>query len=237
MADEDQIGRMKQRAAEAALALVEPGTVVGLGSGSTAALFIAALGRSLADGTLRGVVGVPTSLASAELAQAAGIPLTDFSEVEACALTIDGADEVAPDLSLVKGLGGALLREKVVAQNSRRLVIIADAGKKVDCLGTHAPLPVEVTPFGQDASRRFLAALGCEPTLREADGRPFVTDNGNLIYDCRFENGIADPPALARQLEDRAGVVQHGLFLGLAERAIIATPGGVETLGRVDRRL
>jgi ribose 5-phosphate isomerase A len=193
-----------------------------LGSGSTAALFIAALGRALAEGSLADIRGIPTSRASADLAAAADIPLTDFEHVDRCRLTIDGADEIGPELALVKGLGGALLREKIVAQNSDELVIIADAGKVVDKLGTKSPLPVEVTPFGQHATRRFLESLGCRPELRDAGGKPFVTDNANLIYDCHFAGGIADPAALARQLEERAGVVQHGLFLNIAAAALIA---------------
>ena len=228
MADDPQ-REMKQRAADAALALIGPGMVVGLGSGSTAALFIAALGRAVRAGTLSGVRGIPTSEASDRLARDAGIELIDFRQAARCDLTVDGADEVAPDLGLVKGLGGALLREKVVAQNSGRLVIIADAGKRVDRLGTHSPLPVEVTKFGLPATLRFLESLGCSPAVR-GGSEPYLTDNGNLICDCRFEGGIGDPADLAAALSGRAGVVEHGLFLGLAERALIAGPGGVEEL-------
>ena len=221
---------MKQRAADAALEHVTSNSVVGLGSGSTAALFIAALGDKLKAGTLTGIRGIPTSEDSDRLARENGIELTGFKQVGRCDLTVDGADEIAPDLSLVKGLGGALLREKIVAQNSARLIIIADAGKRVDKLGTKSPLPVEVTKFGLPATIRFLEGLNCKPVVRDDDGQPFVTDNGNLICDCHFDGGIYDPDALADTLAAQAGVVEHGLFLGLAERALIATPDGVDEL-------
>lgn len=220
------IDEMKQKAADAALALVRSDTILGLGSGSTAALFIRSLGQALANGTLTNITGLPTSRASADLAKEAGIPLTDFATAERCALTIDGADEIDDDLRLIKGLGGALLREKLVAQNSDVLVIIADDSKRVTKLGTNAPLPVEVTPFGHAATRRFLADIG-DPKLRGGDADPYVTDNGNLIYDVHFANGIADATPLAAALSARAGIVEHGLFLGLADKALVATAEGV----------
>lgn len=226
----------KERAADAALQFVEPGMVVGLGSGSTAHLFIQRLGQRLRDGSLPGVRGVPTSRDSERLARQGGIPLTSFSEVERCDVTIDGADEIDARLNLIKGLGGALLREKIVAQNSRRLVIIADTSKKVAVLGTRGPLPVEVLPFALETSERFLRSLGCVPELRlDDDGKPYVTDNGNHIFHCRFES-IGDPVSLDRKLHSRAGIVETGLFLDLTSTVVLAGPESVEIRHRGETR-
>lgn len=223
---------MKQRAAEAALAHVNSGMTVGLGSGSTAARFIEALGRALAEGRFADVRGIPTSEASGQLAQRAGIPLTSFADVRACDVVVDGADEIDPNLNLIKGLGGALLREKVVAQNSRRRVIIADVGKLVHRLGSRSALPVEVTEFGMERQTDFFRDVGGEPTLRLAEGAvPFRTDNGNVIFDVAF-GPIADPYELEVTLLRRAGVVQTGLFLDLADEVIVASADGVETRRR-----
>ncbi len=220
-------------AAEAALERCSSGMIVGLGSGSTAALFIQALGRALTDGKLRDIVGVPTSLQSDRIAREAGIPIAGFDEVESCDLTVDGADEVCPNLDLIKGLGGALLREKIVASNSRQLVIIVDAGKKVPKLGTRSPLPVEVTQFGHEVQHRFLAKLGGTPKLRcNPTGNAFVTDNANVIYDCHFEHGIDDTHALHRRLIEQVGVVEHGLFLKMADLVLVADETRVEVLER-----
>ena len=222
----------KLAAAAAAADRVESRSVLGIGSGSTAALFIAELGRRLADGKLHHVCGIPTSRESEQLAQTAGIPLTTFADEPHCDLTVDGADEVSPDLDLIKGLGGALLREKVVAQNSRRLLIIADGSKTVAHLGEKGPLPVEVAVYGYESQFRFLMGLGCEPVLRHrADGMPFVTDNGNYIYDCRFGR-IADPAELNVTLLRRAGVVETGLFLGIADTILVADADGVREMKR-----
>ena len=147
-------------------------------------------------------------------------------------VTIDGADEVDPELRLIKGLGGALLREKIVAAASAELVIVADASKLVERLGTKAPLPVEVDPFGEPIQLGFLRALGCEPVLRMAGGAPLVTDGGNHVLDCRFPSGIPDPEALERALALRPGIVESGLFLGMATAAVIAGEGGVEVRHR-----
>ncbi len=221
----------KQLAAEAALSFVHSGMVVGLGSGSTARLFIAALGQALDGGKLRDIRGIPSSQRSGQQAQSLGIPLVSFAQCPVIDLTVDGADEVDPQLNLIKGHGGSLLREKIVAQNSRKLLIVADAGKKVSCLGTRFPLPVEVTPFGFESHVPFLRSLGAEPALRTIDAKPFVTDNGNFIYDCRFAR-IDDPAALQSALRQRAGLVECGLFIGLAQIALIATEKDVETLSR-----
>lgn len=222
----------KEHAARAALAHVRSGMTLGLGTGSTAKVFIDLLGAELRAGRLHGIRGVPTSVASDHQAQGLGIELTDFDRVARCDLTVDGADEIAPDLTLIKGLGGALLREKVVAQQSERLIIIADDGKLVPALGTKAPLPVEVTPFAKAVCQRFLSGQGCTPVLRTAaDGRPFVTDNGNLIFDCRFA-AIADPAALDRTLRSHAGVVETGLFVGIASLALVGTADGAREMRR-----
>ena len=212
----------KQRAAEAAMKYVKDGMVVGLGTGSTADLFLQALAAALKDGRVRNVRGVPTSRQSERRAQHLGIPLTTLCECPHPDVTIDGADEVAPNLDLIKGLGGALLREKMVAQDSKKLVIIADAGKAVTRLGTKAMLPVEVVQFAHEAQEAFLRSLGAAPALRRVSDTPFVTDNGNYIYDCRFPAGIDAPARLDLALRRRAGVVETGLFVGMAHVALVA---------------
>ena len=222
----------KQRAGEAALAHVKDGMIVGLGTGSTAKYFIEAVGRALREGKLRDVRGIPTSVNSEKLARDAGLPVLTFAQTSKIDVTVDGADEIAPDLTLIKGLGGALLREKLVAQNSAKLIIIADASKLVTKLGTKCALPVEVTPFGQEASERFLRDQGCTPALRRgAGGEIFVTDNGNYIFDCKFTE-IADPRELNQKLAIRAGIVESGLFIDLAQMAIIADDQATWTIAR-----
>lgn len=206
---------------------VRSGMIVGLGTGSTADQFLQSLSSAIQAGTVRDIRGVPTSRQSERRAEALGIPLGTLAQFPRPDVTIDGADEVAPNLDLIKGLGGALLREKIVAQNSRQLVIIADASKSVARLGTHSMLPVEVVPFAHEVQEPFLRSLGATPTLRRAaDGAVFVTDNGNYIYDCRFPNGIEQAKALETSLRLRAGVVETGLFLGLARVALVADENG-----------
>ena len=222
----------KQRAAEAAVSYVSDGMVVGLGTGSTADFFLVALAGALKSGKLKGLRGVPTSRQSEKRALELGIPLATLAECPTPDITIDGADEVDPQLNLIKGLGGALLREKVVAQNSRKLVIIADSGKTVRHLGERSPLPVEVTIFGHEVQAPFLTKLGCRPTLRRAaGGEIFVTDNGNYIYDCKFAERF-DAVKTEQKLKSRAGVVETGLFLGIAEVVLIGTEDVVETRNR-----
>jgi ribose 5-phosphate isomerase A len=222
----------KQLAAESALTYIRSGMVVGLGTGSTARLFIAALGTALQSGRLKDIRGIPTSKRSDEQGRSLGIPIITHAQSPMADVTVDGADEVDPRLDLVKGLGGALLREKIVAQNSRKLVIVADASKKVAYLGMHAPLPVEVAQFGFESHVPFLRSLGAEPVLRKGEGdRPYVTDNGNFIYDCRFAR-IEDPRGLETKLKSRAGLVETGLFVGMASVVLIATDKDVETLVR-----
>ena len=223
----------KQAAAEAAIKYVQSGMIVGLGTGSTADYFIIALANALKSGTLRDIRAVPTSKQSERRAHELNIPLASLAQCPLSDVTIDGADEVAPNLDLIKGLGGALLREKVVAQNSKKLVIIADEGKVVSRLGTKSPLPVEVTQFGYETQENFLRSLGTQPKLRIGPGgMVFVTDNGNYIYDCHFEGGIPDAGVFETAIRHRAGIVETGLFLGMAAVAIIGSDKGVREMKR-----
>lgn len=218
----------KRVAGEAAVKWVESGTTVGLGTGSTAIWAIRKLGALITSGDLGDIVAVPTSRASAHAAAELGIPLTTLEEVSHIDLTIDGADEVDPDLNLVKGGGGALLHEKIVAQATRREVIVVDSAKPSACLGTKHELPVEIVPFAAAIETDFLASLGAKVVLRRSDdGQPFVTDEANHILDCDF-GPIADLDKLDAQLHARAGIVEHGLFLGLTADLLIAGPDGVE---------
>jgi ribose 5-phosphate isomerase A len=223
----------KQQAAEHVLEYVQSGMALGLGTGSTAKHLLYGVAARLRDGRLRDVVGVPTSEATAALAKELGIPLVTLEARPQLDLAIDGADEIDPALNAIKGLGGALLREKIVAASAQRFVIVGDETKLVARLGTRAPVPVEVIPFGLPLCERRLAALGCVPALRRnpGDGAPFRTDEGNVILDCRFE-AIDDAPALAAAVSAIPGVVEHGLFLGMAAFALVAGPAGVRTLMR-----
>lgn len=222
----------KQQAAAEAIKLVVPGMKLGLGSGSTAACFVDLLGARVRAGLT--VLCVPTSEATRRQAEALGIPLTTLDATPFLDLTIDGADEIDPELRLIKGGGGAHLREKIVAMASERLVVIADQTKRVERLGRF-PLPIEVVEFGVGSTLSLIEALaadaGCHGaiTRRMAGGAPFRTDGGNLVLDCAF-GGIGDPEALAAALEMIPGVVEHGLFLGVCDTAIIAGPGGIEVL-------
>ncbi|MGP9822209.1 ribose-5-phosphate isomerase RpiA [Salinarimonas sp. NSM] len=225
---------LKRDAAARALALVEPGMRLGLGTGSTARHFVALLGARVRGGL--DVVGVPTSEATRAQAEAEGIRLATLDEFPELDLTVDGADELDDALNLVKGGGGALLREKIVAAASRRMVVIADASKRVATLGAF-PLPIEVVPFGLGATRRAveraIAAAGASGTLglrNATDNSPYVTDGGHFILDAQLGR-IEAPDALAAALATIPGVVEHGLFLGLATGAVIATEGGLVTLG------
>jgi len=211
---------LKRAAAYAAAELVQDGMIVGLGTGSTAAFALHALARRHQQG-LR-FVGIPTSERTAARAKALGIPLTSFTPHRQIDLTIDGADEVERGtLSLIKGLGGALLHEKIVASNSRRLAIIVDGAKLVDRLGTQAPVPVEAVAFGLEATQTRLEALGADANLRvSAAGQPFVTDSGNRILDCNF-GPIADPARLEERIRRLVGVVDSGLFIGRAGRSLL----------------
>jgi ribose 5-phosphate isomerase A len=219
----------KEAAARASLRYVKDGQVVGLGTGSTAAFFIRLLAEQVKNG-LR-IRGIPTSDRSRELALGLGIPLTTLDECQEIAVTVDGADEVDPQLRLIKGGGGAMLREKVVASASRELVIVADATKRVPVLGKF-PVPVEVTRFAQALVAKKIAALGAEVRLRlKPDGTPCVTDENNHILDCSFGQ-IRDVDGLARRLSDMPGAVEHGLFIGMASTVIFAGGGEVTELHR-----
>jgi ribose 5-phosphate isomerase A len=219
----------KEAAARASLQFVKEGQVVGLGSGSTATHFIKLLGEKVKNG-LR-IRGIPTSVRSRELAESLGIPLTTLDECQEIAVTVDGADEVDPQLRLIKGGGGALLREKIVASATKQMVVVADATKQVQRLGKF-PLPVEVIRFAQALVAKRITALGAEVGLRtQTDGRPYVTDENNHILDCRFGE-IPDPDQLARQLSDMPGVVEHGLFIGMASVVLFARGNHIVELRR-----
>lgn len=224
---------LKRDAARRALGWVESGMRVGLGTGSTVAHFLDALGERVRSGALTRIVGVATSVRTEQRARELGIALAELHEAQPLDVTVDGADEVDPGLDLVKGLGGALLREKMVAQASRGLVIMVDESKRVPRLGTRAPLPVEVTRFGWRAHVSFLEELGCEPVLRLGpDGSPYLTDNGNHVLDCRFPAGMDNPGVVEEALRRRAGVVETGLFLSMATAVVVAGADGVGVLER-----
>ncbi len=220
----------KRVAGEHAATLVRGGMVVGLGTGSTAVHAVRALGRRVREEGLD-IKGVPTSQATAREAKRQGIALTTLEDNPRVDLTIDGADEVDSGLTLIKGRGGALLREKIVAQASKRVVVICDPSKIVTRLGK-APLPVEVLPFGWMATRAHLKRLPSRARLREKDGSPFVSDNRNYIIDCQFRQ-IADPAQLEEDINTIAGVVENGLFVGLAHTVIVGSADGtVQVLKR-----
>lgn len=224
---------LKQRAAIAAVAEVEDGMVLGLGSGSTAMLAVEALAARIAAEGLR-ISGIPTSEQTAALARRLGVPLTGFAEHRRIDLTIDGADQVeVGSLNLIKGLGGALLREKIVAAASDRMLVVVDRSKVVDRLAGQTALPVEITSFGWQSVMGRLADLQGAPVLRtRPDGEPFLSDGGNHIADCSFGEALADPAALQRRLRDIVGVIETGLFIGLASRVIVGATDGIEILER-----
>lgn len=227
---------LKRLAADYAVQQVSSGMALGLGSGSTMAYVIEALGQLLAAGTLERMVGVPTSEATARQASQAGIPLTTLEDHPQLDLAIDGADEVDPDLNLIKGLGGALLREKLVALAARRVLIVVDESKRVDRLGSKAPLPVEVLPFGWSLHLPLLERLGATAQLRtDGPGQPYVTDNGNYILHCAFDEAIPDAYIVAEALDTQTGIIEHGLFLAVATEVCVATAEGIEQLTRGPR--
>lgn len=223
---------LKEKAAQQALSYVHDGMVVGLGTGSTAARFVDALGQQIRDAALTDIVGIATSDSTAERARAAGIPLANLSDSLRLDLAVDGADEVDPALNLVKGLGRALLREKIVAIYADRFVVIVDESKLVPRLG-RGPLPVEIVPFAAEAHVRWLRGLGCRAELwRQADGSPVMTDNSHYLARCWFPEGIGDPHALAQVMASRAGIVEHGLFLDMADCVIVSGSAGIRVLER-----
>jgi ribose 5-phosphate isomerase A len=219
----------KRAAGEAAVALVKEGNIVGLGTGSTAKYAILKLGDMAQDGFE--VRGVPTSIATANLAKEHGIPLTSLEEFPEIDLTIDGADEVDPHLDMIKGMGGALFREKLVAAASKKVAIAVDASKLVKKLGSRVPVPVEVHPFGWKVSKARLEALGGAPELRVAGGATVRTDNDNYLLDTRFKS-IRDPAALEREINNVPGVLENGLFVRLASVVFVADAKGVQKRAR-----
>ena len=225
---DEQKQQEKHAVAAYAAAMIEPGMVVGLGSGTTSTLFIELLGRRVQTEGLR-IRGIASSQASETLARSLGIPIVDFATCPEIDLNVDGADEIAPGLALIKGGGGALLREKIVASAAKRFAVIADASKRVDVLGRF-PLPVEVIPMAAPLVARRLQALGLRPRVRPAaNGAPgdYITDEGNLLLDCGSD-GLHDPERMSAQIREIVGVVEHGLFLGMATVALIAHDGRVE---------
>ena len=224
---------LKKLAGERAADFVKSGMVVGLGSGSTAAFAVIRIGEKLHDGLLSDIVGIPTSRATEKLAQQWGIPLTSLHDQPRIDLTIDGADEVDPQLNLIKGGGGALLREKIVAHASRQEIIVVDAAKLVNRLGQGFLLPVEVIPFGWNICAAELDKLGCPPRLRMQGDHPYVTDEGNYILDCRLPV-VTDLPSLECSMNNIPGVVENGLFLGYADLVVVGTPMGARFLGSLE---
>ncbi len=223
------INALKQQAGEYAADLVESGMVIGLGTGSTAIFATRRIAQRLRSGDLRDIAAVPTSLATEAAAIELGIPLTTLAERPRVDITIDGADEVDPDFNLIKGGGGAHLREKIVAQATERLVIVVDESKLSQQLGANWPVPVEVIPFNWESQAEYLRRLGGAPALRMAGGEPFHSDQGNIILDCDF-GPIAEPAALDARLNARAGIVEHGLFIGMARDVVVSGAGGLRHL-------
>jgi ribose 5-phosphate isomerase A len=225
------IEALKQQAAERAVDVVQSGMVVGLGTGSTAVFAVRRIGALLAEGRLQRIVGIPTADVTAREAQRAGVPLGTLDQHPVVDITIDGADEIDPQLNLIKGLGGALLREKIVAAASRRFIVVADESKRVEQLGTRAPVPVEVVPFARRPVAGYLTSLGARVVERRQQGETFITDEGNIILDCHFP-GLLNPPEMAQLIRAQPGVVEHGMFLGMATEAIVAGARGVLVLER-----
>jgi ribose 5-phosphate isomerase A len=229
-----EINHYKKQAALRAVEFVSSGMILGLGYGSTAAFAVQAVGKKIQNGQLHDILAVLCSAEMEPEARRLGIPLTTLEDHPIIQLTIDGADEVDPRLNLIKGGGGALLREKIVAQASQREIIVVDESKLSARLGMHHSVPVEVLTFGWKSQQLFLEALGARVMVRKTqDNVPFFTDQQNLILDCDF-GPIADPAELASQLSRRAGIVEHGLFLGLATDLVVAGRDGVRVLGSKD---
>ncbi len=232
----DRVTELKKEAAYKAVEFVESGMIVGLGTGSTSRFAIERIGELLSRGKLKEITGIPSSLESEALARRVGIPLRGFDRPITIDLTIDGADEVDANLDLIKGGGGALLREKILAQNSNREIIIVDESKLSRNLGEKWHVPVEVVPFAALAEKGYLTRLGASVQLRRTgDDQVFISDEKNYILDCNF-GVINDPYLLARQMNSRAGIVEHGLFLGLASDLVVAKSDGVFHYSREEYR-
>lgn len=220
----------KKDAAEKAVEQVRDGMILALGTGSTARYAIIKIGELWQLGALINIVGIPTSEGTAVLARDYDIPLGHLHEYDRIDLAIDGADEVDPGFNLIKGLGGALLREKMIESIVERFIVVVDETKLVQKLGTRSPVPVEVTQFAWQSHARWLEKLGCMPELRGDEEAPYVTDNGNYILDCTFPNGIDRPAELATVLRSRPGIIEHGLFLDMADQVIVAGNTGLRVL-------
>lgn len=226
----DEQERLKQSAAENAVASVREGMVIGLGSGSTTLFAIKEIGRLLKNNALKNIVAVPSSLSTEKEARLLGIPLATLDEHPVVDLTIDGADEVDPMLNLVKGKGGALLREKILIQASRRTIIVVDESKLSEQLGAGSPVPVEVLPFAFRPASFYLTSLGGTVAHRlMPDGRPFLTDQGNYVIDCNF-GPIKEPSRLSMNIKEQAGIIEHGLFLNMVSDVIVAGKKGTRHL-------
>ncbi|CAN5766218.1 ribose-5-phosphate isomerase RpiA [soil metagenome] len=227
----------KRVAAEHAAQWIEDGMVIGLGTGSTVRHLLDYIAERRAEGEWKRIVGIPSSRETELRARSLNIPLGSLDKYPSPDLMIDGADEVDNDLRLIKGLGGALLREKIVAEASKLLVIVVDDTKLVDRLGSRVPLPVEVDCFGAATHLPFFRSIGAEPELRRGgDGEPFLSDGGHLIYDCHFRGGISEPEALERTLLDRPGILETGLFLGMADDVVAAGGAGTRVITRYHSR-
>lgn len=227
------IDASKKRVGEAVVKYIKDGMKIGLGSGSTMFYMVQKLGERVKEEGLN-IVGIPTSRETAEWANKFGVPLTDFSNVQQLDIAIDGADEVDPNLQLIKGGGGALLREKIVADAAKAFYVIVDASKTVDHLGAF-PLPVEVIPFGWEVTATKVAQLGCDPSLRKTDGEIFITDNGNYILDCNF-NKILEPKKLQNDLKSLVGVVENGLFINMTTKLLVGKDGEIIEESKEDNR-
>ncbi len=216
----------KRNAGWRAAEYVKDGMVVGLGTGSTAKYAIEKIGERIGEENLD-IVGIPTSIETEERAKKAGIELTDLSDANQIDLTIDGADEVDPNKNLIKGGGGALLREKIIAYNSKRYIVVVDPSKMVDVLGETFDLPLEILPYWKEGIADCVREIGCQPSLRTSDDRTYETDNGNYILDCHFKS-IENPKELSNDLNEIPGVLENGLFLDIADKIIIGKEKGFE---------
>lgn len=225
--------RLKKEAGISAVDLIESGMVLGLGTGTTARFALEEIGKRCKDGRLKNIVGIPSSLDTDKRARELGIPIVTFDEKQELDITIDGADEVDPQLNLIKGGGGALLREKVLAQSSLRNIMIVDESKLSPKLGTHWPVPIEVIPFAWKPVAKYLESLGSEPVLRMGKEGPYRTDQNNYILDANF-GPIQDLERLARELGQKAGIVEYGIFIGTASEVIVAAKNGIRYQKRND---
>jgi len=225
------INELKKLAAEKAVEQVESGMILGLGTGSTTQYAVIKIGQLWQAGTLTNIIGIPTSERTYHLAQQYNIPLGSLNDYPEIDLAIDGADEVDPNFNVIKGKGGALLREKIIETAAKRLIIVVDDSKMVDTLGQDL-LPVEITQFAWQAHQRWLDTICSKTVLRQTNDTPYITDNGNYIIDCYFDDGIPDAYHLSTTLLQRAGIVEHGLFLDMVDDVIVASLDGIQTYHR-----